>query len=52
MKLNLTIDEKIQFLQGIIETSNRTMDTYVKSIYKSIIEDLNTLKEIRKSFLI
>ena len=48
MKLTLTTEEKIRFLQGIIDSSNRTMDTYVKSIYKEIIENLKDYEKIKK----
>lgn len=45
MELNLTIDEQIQFLQGILDSHNRTMDTYEKSIYKEIIKNLKHKRE-------
>lgn len=45
MKQNLTIEEQIQFLQGILDSNERTMDTYEKSIYKEIIESLKKLND-------
>ena len=44
--MNLTIDEQIAYLNGIINAKDRNLDKYEKDIYKGIIKNLELLKQL------
>ena len=40
MKLNLTIDEQIAYLNGIINAKDRNLDEYERILYKTNFKEL------------
>lgn len=46
MEINLTIDEQISYIRGIINSNNRNLDEYEKAVYKGIIKKLELLKQL------
>lgn len=46
MKLNLTLDEQIAYLNGIINVNNSYNDNYDKLIMKNIKKSLEAYKRI------
>ena len=46
MELNLTTQEQIDFLQGILDSKHAVLDSYERAVYKGIIKKLELLKQL------